>query len=136
VRLAGWRRCRPSSGVVPAGLGRLPAGEPYQKSDGVRAFNEYILGQVPAGVTWLRSVFVRGPLRAITNAGMAGLGAISEASVHHNVCPLRAENPDPPDLPSSTVDFDDAWSCASTNYEQGASRADPGGDPAGAEHVR
>lgn len=44
------------------GLRAYLAGEPYQKSEAGRAFQDYIRGQVEAGVTWHRVRVVRGPL--------------------------------------------------------------------------
>jgi hypothetical protein len=86
--------------VESAGLAAYLAGDPYQKSEAGQAFNEYIRGQVEAGVTWRRVRVVRGPLSDYERWECEWGYTMSEQSGHHTFVLDLAETRDPPELPS------------------------------------
>lgn len=85
--------------VESAGLRAYLAGEPFQKSQAGEAFNEYIRGQVEAGVTWHRVRVVRSPLSDYERWECEWAYTVSEEIGHHTFVIDLSETTDPPELP-------------------------------------
>ena len=85
--------------VESAGLRAYQAGEPFQKSEAGQAFNEYIRGQVDAGVTWHRVRVVRSPLTEYERWECEWVYTLSEQVGHHTFVLDLTETPGPPRLP-------------------------------------
>jgi hypothetical protein len=85
--------------VESAGLRAYLSGEPFQKSEAGQAFNEYIRGQVDAGVTWHRVRVVRSPLTEYERWECEWVYTLSEQVGHHTFVLDLAETPGPPPLP-------------------------------------
>src|SRR6185437_15925724 len=85
--------------IESAGLGAYLAGEPFQKSEGGQAFNEFVRGQVNAGVTWRRVRVVRGPLTEYERWECEWGYAVSEELGHRTFVLDLSEAADPPRLP-------------------------------------
>lgn len=85
--------------VESSGLRAYLAGEPFQKSDAGQAFNEFVRGQVEAGVTWRRVRVVRGPLSDYERWECEWGYAVSDELGHHTYVLDLAEVTDAPQLP-------------------------------------
>lgn len=82
-----------------AGLSAYLAGEPVQKSEAGQAFNDYVRGQVEAGVTWHRVRVVRGPLTDYERWECEWGYTVSEGFGHYTFILDLSEITDPPNLP-------------------------------------
>ena len=83
-----------------AGLAAYLSGEPFQKSETGQQFNEFIRGQVEAGVTWRRVRVMRGPLTDYERWECEWGYAKSEQDGHRTFVIDLAEVRDPPRLPA------------------------------------
>jgi hypothetical protein len=124
--------------VESAGLGAYLAGEPFQKSEAGQQFNEFIRGQVEAGVTWRRVRVVQGPLSDYERWECEWGFAQSEQLGHRTFVLDRAESADPPELPGYDWWMLDERAVLLFHYDDGRfAGADVVDEPGRvAEHVR
>jgi hypothetical protein len=85
--------------VESDGLGAYLAGAPFQKSETGQQFNEFIRGQVEAGVTWRRVRVTRSPLSDYERWECEWGYTHSEPLGHHTYILDLAETASSPPLP-------------------------------------
>lgn len=81
------------------GLAAYLAGEPFRKSETGQAFNEFVRGQVEAGVTWHRVRIVRGPLTDYERWECEWGYTVSEQIGHRTYILDLSEASNAPELP-------------------------------------
>lgn len=125
--------------VESAGLRAYLAGEPFQKSEAGQAFNDYVRGQVEAGVAWRRVRVVRSPLTDYERWECEWGYTVSEQHGHHTFVLDLAETADPPELPGYDWWMFDGRVVLRFHYDHqgGFLGADPIDEPGQvAEHIR